>query len=363
MSSQYYSRSYLEAKRRFLERVRAHEHLSRQWSTAFGEGSGVDLTTDSALLKSPTRGSSRRLFVATSGLHGVEGFTGSAIQLALIDDWTDKRPDYDLLLIHGVNPFGFHFKRRVNRDHIDLNRNALLPGAPRDNPSYDRIRHLFNPGQPLAQNRLKQAWLMTRILGHAAVSKRTVKEAFLSGQFADTSGPFYGGEHIADEVTNVASVIEDCVQDYDIVAHFDLHTGYGIRGQMHLLCHNNDSRQSWLNLGFMPEPEEDGADYQMNGNLLAFVEHRLKKAKPSLLYRSVLLEFGTMGMELRKQLESMRIMIVDNSMGTIHDPSEEFCEMFNPSCPRWRNDVVQAAVIFVRRVRESLRPRTASARF
>jgi hypothetical protein len=36
-------------------------------------------------------------------------------------------PDVTLVLVHAVNPYGFHNDRRVNEDNIDLNRNFLTP--------------------------------------------------------------------------------------------------------------------------------------------------------------------------------------------------------------------------------------------
>ncbi|MDF1663492.1 MAG: M14 family metallopeptidase [Planctomycetota bacterium] len=363
MSSQYFSQSYLEARKRFMDRVAKSPQKSREWTRSFGQAAGEELTTNAALLKSPKfdEALGRRLFVVTSGLHGVEGYCGSAIQLGIIDDWSNKLPSYDLLLIHGVNPFGFHYKRRVNKDNIDLNRNATLAGDPRDNPGYDRVRHLFNPGKPLAGKKMAQMLLMARILGHAAISKKTVKAAFLSGQYIDPKGPFYGGKETAAEVINVGDILEELSADYDVYGHLDLHTGYGIRGQAHLLCHSNQSRKAWSDLGFSPEPEDDGADYHMSGNLLSYLEDRLKTCKADLLYRSVLLEFGTKGMDLRHHLDSMRIMISDNTMGTRHNPSEEFLEMFNPSCPRWRHDVVEQGMRLLRRMNECVQKRPVPA--
>ncbi|WP_255800720.1 DUF2817 domain-containing protein [Acaryochloris sp. 'Moss Beach'] len=69
--------------------------------------------------------------ILSSGLHGVEGYCGSAIQMATL---TDLLPQLTLpkgmavLLIHALNPYGFAWNRRCNEDNIDLNRNFLLPG-------------------------------------------------------------------------------------------------------------------------------------------------------------------------------------------------------------------------------------------
>ncbi len=67
-----------------------------------------------------------RLFIISSGTHGPEGFSGSACQLALLNDELSRRASergIALLLIHAVNPFGFSHLKRTNEDNIDLNRN------------------------------------------------------------------------------------------------------------------------------------------------------------------------------------------------------------------------------------------------
>lgn len=354
MSSHYFSQSYREARERFLARVEGHPALDRQWSRSYGEAGGIALQTDAALLRGDP--DAKLLLISTSGLHGIEGFAGSAMQLGIIDEFTEKGGAYDLLLIHAVNPFGFHFKRRVNADHIDLNRNALLPGESRENAGYAAIRHLANPGRPLLRRGIRQRWIMARLLLRAMVDRDSVRSAFLGGQFDEPDGPFYGGRETADEVKTVGDWLLELAPRYETFGHLDLHTGYGERGRAHLLCHSEESRDAWSALGFDPEPAAGGADYHMTGNLIGYLEHRLEAAAPELTYRAVLLEFGTMGMELRAQVESMRLMIVDNSMGTMHEPEPDFVEMFNPSSPRWRHESVQEAISVHRRLCESLAP-------
>jgi len=65
-----------------------------------------------------------------SGIHGIEGFAGSAVQLALLDKWNrgelDGKPT--IVLVHVMNPFGMANWRRWNENSVDLNRNLLLDG-------------------------------------------------------------------------------------------------------------------------------------------------------------------------------------------------------------------------------------------
>src|SRR5437867_2125196 len=75
----------------------------------------------------------RRVLLHSSGLHGVEGFAGSAIQLQLLDDVPALPADTALVIVHILNPHGMAWLRRVNENNVDLNRNF------RDNGSFDGV--------------------------------------------------------------------------------------------------------------------------------------------------------------------------------------------------------------------------------
>jgi hypothetical protein len=85
-------------------------------------------------------------------VHGVEGFAGSAVQVAALkgiaaEAATDttaaaaaaaaasasgnaastRSKPYTLCFVHAVNPYGFAALRRFNENNVDLNRNNLTP--------------------------------------------------------------------------------------------------------------------------------------------------------------------------------------------------------------------------------------------
>src|SRR5690606_7467655 len=66
--------------------------------------SGEALAIDVAWLGPRT---ARRVVLVTSGLHGVEGFAGSAVQCALLATPPALAPDCALVLVHALNPWGF----------------------------------------------------------------------------------------------------------------------------------------------------------------------------------------------------------------------------------------------------------------
>ena len=51
------------------------------------------------------------VLLISSGVHGVEGFAGSAIQLGIVRE-IETFSDKCVVMIHAVNPFGFSEYRR-----------------------------------------------------------------------------------------------------------------------------------------------------------------------------------------------------------------------------------------------------------
>lgn len=86
------------------------------------------------------------LLAHQSGVHGVEGFFGSAVQTAALRGIADgllphllPGPRDMVLFVHGVNPFGMAMGRRYNELGVDLNRAAI---------DQDAFRQLIAAGVP-----------------------------------------------------------------------------------------------------------------------------------------------------------------------------------------------------------------------
>ena len=100
----FFSADYETARERFRELADELKAGTFSYSVCSRE----DLTIDVALIGQ----SDKPAVVISSGVHGVEGFFGSAIQLALMFQFT-KDPKFlstcpcQFILIHAVNPYGF----------------------------------------------------------------------------------------------------------------------------------------------------------------------------------------------------------------------------------------------------------------
>ena len=137
----------------------------------------------------------RRVFVHSSGLHGVEGFAGSAIQLQWLGQGPPSPPEHDaVVMVHILNPYGMAWLRRFNENNVDLNRNFLGPderfeGAP---PGFLALDGFLNPVTPPSGDffYLQAAWLLAR---HGL---RPLKQAVAGGQYVNPRGLFFGGKRL-----------------------------------------------------------------------------------------------------------------------------------------------------------------------
>ena len=121
-----FSPSYAVARARFRAAVERVDWKSYAYPIGHLGPDGDDLTIDVALSPEVTD----RVVALSSGIHGVEGFFGSAVQVALLERWRPSHPPkVRWVLIHALNPYGFAWSRRFDADNIDVNRNFLLEGA------------------------------------------------------------------------------------------------------------------------------------------------------------------------------------------------------------------------------------------
>jgi murein tripeptide amidase MpaA len=136
-SSDFFSPNYHIAKQRFC-----HQSTELGWqqeSYFIKDDLSIDIT------KSPYS-SDRPTIIISSGLHGGEGFFGSAVQLALLESG-NLTTNINWVFLHALNPYGFANLRRCNENNVDLNRNFLLPGEKYQgsSPIYGKISPILNP--------------------------------------------------------------------------------------------------------------------------------------------------------------------------------------------------------------------------
>ena len=175
----------------------------------------------------------RRSLVVMSGVHGVEGFVGSALQsdFAARVNASELPDDMGVLLIHAVNPWGMAWGRRQNESNVDLNRNWQRDcDEPRHNDAYDELHPLACPDTPEMPS-------IDEILEAAAalVAERGlawVLDAITAGQYRHNDGLHFGGDRTEKSTAIVERVTADHLARTERLLVIDLHTGHGDRSEI-----------------------------------------------------------------------------------------------------------------------------------
>src|SRR5919108_1006866 len=123
---EYFSESYAIARERWLAAARARGARVEALPLAARAPDGSALGIDIAWLGDS---GPERVLVHSAGLHGVEGFAGSAIQLVLLERLPSPPPGAAVIFVHVLNPYGMAWLRRANENNVDLNRNFMLDGG------------------------------------------------------------------------------------------------------------------------------------------------------------------------------------------------------------------------------------------
>ncbi len=227
-AAQHFSQTYAEARAKFLAAcdaagldVHSHAHpmLGRD-----GEALAMDVARDGPA-------DAAGVLLITSACHGVEGYCGSGAQIALLGDAGFRRAARDagvaVVLVHGLNPYGFSWWRRTTQENVDLNRNLQDFSAPLpENPAYDEIAHLVVPPTwpPSAE-------VVAQVAEYIAQrGERALQSAITAGQHQHPQGLFYGGVNPTWSQLTLRQVLRDEARACARLGWIDLHTGLGPSG-------------------------------------------------------------------------------------------------------------------------------------
>ena len=292
--SSFFSRTYDEARRSFLETcasgnlpVRHHIHPERGRE-------GEELATD--VVRIGPDDASHVLFTM-SATHGVEGFCGSGAQIgALRSGLYDNLPDgMAVVLIHAINPFGFSWLRRVTHENVDLNRNHLDHSQPYPvNQGYEALKDAICPREwtPKAQA-AANAKLESFAQEHGAMA---LQGAISGGQYGHPEGVFFGGNATTWSAGTLFDVVAEHAAGARHVALIDYHTGLGPYGygeliSDHLLDDPGHARLvSWLGESEVTNTDDGSST---SAPLTGVNSQCVERAVPHATLSMVTPEFGT----------------------------------------------------------------------
>ena len=344
--TRFFSQNYSEARQRFREAAAQQGAVLSHYEVV--PDSEESLCIDVAHLGERT---APQALVVSSGVHGVEGFFGSAVQLAWLEGLAEQSLPAGLqsILIHAINPVGMARLRRFNEDNVDLNRNFHegsdgYQGAP---AGYANLNGLLNPPSPPSPwepFRLKAIW---NILRHGLPA---LKNAVAGGQYEFPRGLFFGGHTHSASTRIIQAELAGWLGAARHVIHIDLHTGLGPFATYKLLLAEDDSspRFHWYQQTFGSEHVEpfaaaDKTAYATNGSLGSWLLNRFS----ALDYRFAVAEFGTY--DVIRVLASLR---AENRAHFYADPDSQISksarlrllDTFVPHDTEWREQVVKSAL-------------------
>jgi hypothetical protein len=223
-----FAQTYAEARGKFLAAAQAagldveshpHPMLGRD-----GEVLALDVVLDGPR-------NAQSLLIVSSGCHGVEGFCGSGVQVALLDSAAWRRDADDagvaVLYLHALNPYGFSWWRRTTHENVDLNRNFRdFSAPPPANDGYDELAAIIVPPTwppSPAVNAAVERFISQR--GLAAL-----QAAVSGGQYKHPEGLFYGGVNPTWSHVALRHVLQEYGRTARRIGWIDLHTGLGPNG-------------------------------------------------------------------------------------------------------------------------------------
>ena len=294
----HFSQSYAEARDKFLAAAAAagldnephwHPLLGRD-----GERMAMDVAREGPA-------NAENLLILSSACHGVEGFAGSGIQVALLHDagWHQAVRDCGVavLYIHALNPYGFSWIRRVTQEGVDLNRNFLdfhNKPLPR-NAGYDEIAGALLP-QRWPPGEANEALLYAYEQQHG---RRALQTAISGGQYAHEQGLFFGGRAPTWSNVTLRHVLQDHGGKARRIGWIDFHTGLGPSGHgERIFAYRNDEAdlaraRAWWG----PEVTSIYDGSSSSALLEGLMWNAIVDCCPQAEYTGIALEYGTLPLD------------------------------------------------------------------
>jgi hypothetical protein len=352
----YYHENYEQCRQAFLdEALYLKEHFDSVWvfSSAIESRTDTGLYIDYCYI--PARKDPTHLLILSSGIHGIEGFAGSAVQFMFMEEYLDTAlaRDMGVLFIHGLNPYGFRHTRRFTENNVDLNRNwdidKSLFATP--NPGYFRFNDMINPRRKVNLNSPgNRFFLLKAALKMATNNIEFARQSILQGQYEYQEGLYFGGTDFEPQVPIIRSLLEKVCTPYEIIFHIDLHTGYGGWGKLHFFPNPVKDKIARSTLdGLFSQYDIDWGDeesfYTITGGFPTFVG----KVNPGKLFLPMTFEYGTMDSQTTiGAIKSLQVIINENQ-GHHHGyrskrdstiTTYQFANMYYPQSDGWKTQVI-----------------------
>ncbi len=355
--SNFYPTSYQQSQRQFLQLAESFSAIPgvENYHLRVPTKTTAELFIDGLYLPQQSD-DKERLVIVTSGIHGVEAFTGAAIQMQFLKEnfqpeWLQKT---GFLIIHAVNPYGFHFLRRVDEDNVDLNRNVSGNNDlfARVSKPYSQFEPYLNPKRPVKTGFFADARLfiqsLIKLITHG---KKKITQIAVGGQYQNPKGIYYGGSQVQPNSMLLQFMFNKAGSRYQKILHIDLHTGYGERGRLHFFSSRQAMKLPGFSEVFAGYSIDAGSDKDFYKTSGGFGPLTMMVFNQKDIVIPMTFEFGTLDSQtIMGGFYSLRNMIYENQgfhFGYASPTDEKmakknFLNMFNPEDPKWRDQVLKS---------------------
>lgn len=339
-----FSQTYAQARQKFTTAcaelgisIESHLHPLRG---AEGEELAIDVARSGPL-------DAKQTLLISSGCHGVEGFCGSAVQIALLKDKVFQREAREnncaVVYLHAVNPYGFSWLRRWTHENVDLNRNFRdFNQDPEQNSEYAALHPVIPDSWPATWvNRLHL--FVYRVM----YGRKRLQKAISGGQYSHPDGLFYSGVAPTWSNLTVREVIRKHAAQCEQLVWIDIHTGLGPKGHGERIYSGPaDSpmlgrARGWWGEGVRSSQEGQSVSVPLSG-LMVYSALECSAAQLTALT----LEFGTL--PETQVLEALRAeQWVYNNPGADEQQrqriKQQLRDAFYVDDPQWKDDVLRQA--------------------
>lgn len=333
MNNKFFSTSFEEAKLKF------ESELTDQWTIKL-------INNDETIIAVLPNPNSNDWIIHTSGIHGVEGYTGSAIQLRILMEHKNQKINTkNIMLVHAMNPYGMRHMHRVNANNVDLNRNNILNNDFRSDSLVFKnswLNSLINPKTSF------EFYLFPFLLIYSLLvyGLKTSVQIIVTGQYQKQTAMSYGGVEHEHEIKEFYKAIAPFFTKNSNIVHIDLHTGFGKYMNEYLMV-DTRREKNYFERYFQASANIETANYYINSE---FPEYKHMKGGlingfQQLLelygnvqiesYYGMVQEFGTVNFAgipifIKMRLANFIKFYKPNDKSLIENSRRDMYEVFNP---------------------------------
>lgn len=355
----YFQESYDDCRQAFRsEAAKASSNYEKAKTFAIRVPSKIDQDLYIDFLYLPSLKDTSKLLVISSGVHGVEGFTGSAVQQMFLKELLDNDilSEMSVLMIHGMNPYGLKYGRRFTENNVDLNRGSDIDSSlfQTQNEGYLVLKDMLNPQGKVSEGSLRnQFFYLITMSKTLKESMSVLRQAIVQGQYEIPEGIFFGGTDFEPQIDSTQKIISEIFSPYESILAIDLHTGYGSRRVLNLFPNAIDdpelkAKTETIFTGHQIEWGNTEDFYEISGG---FVSTFLQKLNPAAEYLYMVFEWGTYDSQKTfGSIKSLQKMINENQgyhYGYKNARQEQKIkqhnlELYYPDSEAWRSEVLRS---------------------